>query len=65
MKPIAGLDLLRLLTDAGWRVRRIKGSHHVLTKPGETKIISLPIHGNKEIKPGLATKIARDAKLSW
>jgi len=37
------------------------GSHHIYSKPGERKTISIPIHGNRDLKPGLANRIARDA----
>jgi predicted RNA binding protein YcfA (HicA-like mRNA interferase family) len=39
----------------------VKGSHHIYAKSGERKILSIPIHGNQTLKPGLATRIARDA----
>src|SRR5436190_1203859 len=35
-----------------------QGSHHIYSKSGERKIISVPIHG-----PGLANRIARDAQV--
>ena len=65
MKPITGKELCRRLNESGWSLKRIHGSHHIFGKPGEWKIISVPVHGNQNIKPGLATRIARDAKLSW
>jgi predicted RNA binding protein YcfA (HicA-like mRNA interferase family) len=61
MRPISGKELCRL-QEAG---KRIKGSHHIFGKPGEWKIIAVPVHGNEMIKPGLATRIAKDAKISW
>ncbi|HEY5233492.1 MAG TPA: type II toxin-antitoxin system HicA family toxin [Verrucomicrobiae bacterium] len=30
-------------------------------KTGEWKIIAVPVHGNQDIKPGLASRIAKDA----
>lgn len=53
-------DLLKLLKQNGWNVRRIQGSHHILEKHGET--ISLPVHG-KDIKPGLFNSIMKRAGL--
>ena len=50
---------------AGWSLKRIKGSHHIFGKPGEWKIITVPVHGGATIKPGLANRIARDAEISW
>lgn len=65
MRSISGRELCQLLTDAGWTLKRIKGSHHIFGKAGERKIITVPVHGNKDLKPGLAAAIARDANLNW
>jgi predicted RNA binding protein YcfA (HicA-like mRNA interferase family) len=53
--------MCRLIEQNGWQLRRVRGSHHVYSKPGELKIISIPVHGNRNLKPGLAARIARDA----
>ena len=58
-------DLIRELELTGWTLRRTVGSHHIFGKPGEWKIISVPVHGNQNIKPGLANRVARDAGISW
>ena len=65
MKPISGKKLCRLLKEAGWILQRVRGSHHIFSKAGERKIITVPVHGNKNVGPGLATRIAKDAGLSW
>jgi predicted RNA binding protein YcfA (HicA-like mRNA interferase family) len=53
--------MCRLVETKGWRLQRIKGSHHIYAKPGERKILSIPVHGNQDLKPGLANRLARDA----
>jgi predicted RNA binding protein YcfA (HicA-like mRNA interferase family) len=65
MRPITGKELCRRLNEAGWSLKRIHGSHHIFGKVGEWKIISVPIRGNQNIKPGLANRISRDAGISW
>lgn len=35
MKNITGKKLCKILEEDGWRLIRIKGSHHVYTKEGE------------------------------
>ena len=65
MKPITGQEMSRKLERAGWSLKRIHGSHHIFAKPGERKIITVPVHGTQALKPGLAARIARDANLSW
>ena len=64
MKAITGLEMCRLVEANGWSLRRVNGSHHIYSKEGERKVISIPVHGNKNLKPGLALRIARDAGLS-
>jgi len=65
MRPITGKEICRLLTENGWTLRRIRGSHHIFGKAGESKIVTVPVHGNKVLKPGLANRIAKDAGLEW
>ncbi len=45
MRPITGKDLCQRLMLAGWSLKRIRGSHHIFGKPGEWKIITVPVHG--------------------
>lgn len=49
-------ELLKLLTQRGWKVKRISGSHHVLQKGEQTEV--LPIHG-KDVPPGLLNTILK------
>jgi predicted RNA binding protein YcfA (HicA-like mRNA interferase family) len=58
-------ELLANLTEAGWALKRIKGSHHIFGKSGERKIIAVPVDGNQTIHPGLALRIAKGAGISW
>ncbi|RJQ44357.1 MAG: type II toxin-antitoxin system HicA family toxin [Nitrospiraceae bacterium] len=61
MKSISGKDLCRLLEKKGWQLKKIHGSHHVYMIAGRKERISVPVHGNKDLKIGLlkaALKIA-------
>ena len=53
MKSVSGKDFAKILKKNGWKLARIQGSHHIYTKKGRKERISLPIHGNKDIKLGL------------
>ena len=53
MKSISGKQLARILESQGWSLIRVNGSHHIYMKAGETTRISLPIHGNDDLKIGL------------
>ena len=51
-----GKDLVRLLTNEGWRIDRIKGSHYIMKKDSRTEII--PVH-NTDIPKGLLSAILK------
>lgn len=53
-------DLLKLLLDNGWVLKRINGSHHFLQKGDKTETI--PVHG-KDIPKGLLNKILKETGL--
>jgi len=53
VKSISGKHFARLLENRGWNLVRISGSHHVYMKPGNPARISVPIHGNEDLKIGL------------
>lgn len=49
-------ELLRLLKRNGWKMKRIKGSHHILVKGNQIEVV--PVHG-KEVPTGLLQKIMK------
>lgn len=54
-------DLVSLLKRNQWVVIRIKGSHHVLQKNGQTIVV--PVHG-RDIPTGLLKTILKQAGLN-
>ncbi|MBI3281361.1 MAG: type II toxin-antitoxin system HicA family toxin [Acidobacteria bacterium] len=58
-------EMCRVLEANGWRLQRIKGSHYIYSKAGERKVISIPVHGSRNLKAGLAARIARDTGVEW
>jgi predicted RNA binding protein YcfA (HicA-like mRNA interferase family) len=63
LKSYSGKKVCRLLEDAGWQLRRVKGSHHIYGKSGERNIITVPVHGNHSLKPGLQRAILKAAHI--
>lgn len=63
LKAVTGAELCGLLEAKGWTLRRGQAAIHIYSKRGERKIISLPVHCNRDLKPGLARRIGRDADL--
>ncbi|MCL4479698.1 MAG: type II toxin-antitoxin system HicA family toxin [Deltaproteobacteria bacterium] len=63
MKSITGKELCKILEKKGWELKNIKGSHHVYMKSGRKERLSVPVHGNKDLKIGLLKAIMKMAEI--
>ena len=63
MNSMSGKELAKLLERNDWILLRVQGSHHVYGKPGIASRISVPIHGNKDLKVGLLRHLLKTAGL--
>jgi len=45
---ITAKEIMNILKANGWRLQRIKGSHHIFEKEGH-RPVTVPFHGNKDI----------------
>ena len=64
MKSISGKQFAKTLEKQGWQLVRVNGSHHVYMKPGSSARISLPIHGNDDLKIGLLKHLMKVAGIA-
>jgi len=64
LKQVSGKDFAKVLSQKGWELKRIHGSHHVYIKAGRKERISLPVHGNKPLKTGLLRYLMKIAHIS-
>lgn len=55
-------ELIAALVKAGWRLDRIRGSHHVFVHPDRPGIVVVP-HPKKDLGKGLVNAIRRQAGL--
>jgi predicted RNA binding protein YcfA (HicA-like mRNA interferase family) len=53
-----------LLENRGWYLLRVSGSHHVYRNDGLNRQLSVPVHGNKDLRTGTQHRIMRDADMS-
>ena len=60
---LTGKVLLAALTRAGFRVARVKGSHHILKHP-DGRMTIVPVHAGETIGTGLLSKILQDCDLT-
>ena len=63
MKSISGKHLCRVLEKKGWQLKNIHGSHHVYMKQEKRERISVPVHGNKDLKIGMLKAIMKIAEI--
>ncbi|NTW70122.1 MAG: type II toxin-antitoxin system HicA family toxin [Chlorobiaceae bacterium] len=64
MKSISGKHFVGLLEKRGWLLVRINGSHHADMKPGNLARISVPVHGNDDLKIGLLRHFMKVAEIT-
>jgi len=64
VKQVSGRELANAIQRQGWSLARVKGSHHVFTKPGHRERIVIPIHGNQPLKLGLLKSLMKIANLT-
>ncbi len=56
-------DVLRRLSDDGWQVVRVKGSHRVLKHPTKAGIVVVAGNESKDMAAGTLRSIWRQAQL--
>ena len=52
-------SLIKLLKSRGWQLDRINGSHHIYIHLETQRSVSVPIHGNKDLKLGTYKSILK------
>ncbi len=54
-----GKEIIKRMMLEGWRLDRINGSHHIMTKDG--RAVPVPVHGGKDVGIGLLSAIAKQS----
>jgi predicted RNA binding protein YcfA (HicA-like mRNA interferase family) len=55
-----GKELVKLLEQSGWEIKRIQGSHYYMGKGSRT--ISVPVH-NRDLAKGILNALLKQAGL--
>lgn len=63
MKGMSGKNFCTVLERLGWVLARINGSHHIYIKAGQSVRLSVPVHGNKDLRVGLLNHLLKSADL--
>lgn len=64
MKSVSGKTLCNIVERKGWRLKRVTGSHYIYSKNGTQVILSIPVHGNRDLPIGTLRGIMKDAGLN-
>jgi predicted RNA binding protein YcfA (HicA-like mRNA interferase family) len=64
MKSVSGKALCKIVESYSWELSRVTGSHHIYTKEGFAAILSIPVHGNRDLPTGTLRSILKDAELT-
>ena len=64
MKSVSGKALCKVVERRGWELKRVTGSHYIYTKQGSEVILSIPVHGNRDLPTGTLKSIMKDAGLN-
>ena len=63
MKSVSGKTLSKIVQKKGWILKKITGSHHIFYKSGKEKILSIPVHKNKDLKIGTLKALMKIAEI--
>jgi predicted RNA binding protein YcfA (HicA-like mRNA interferase family) len=55
-------ELIKELNAAGWKLKRVKGSHHQFAHPDQSHVVTVP-HPKKDLGRGLVKAIRTQAGL--
>ena len=56
--------MVKVLEGKGWYLDRITGSHHIMKKTGMDYSITVPVHGNNDLKIGTQITVMKVADLT-
>jgi len=55
---------VRALQQAGFELVHVRGSHHYLRRPGGSRLVVVPVHGNRDMPAGTLRSVLRQAELT-
>jgi predicted RNA binding protein YcfA (HicA-like mRNA interferase family) len=61
VKSASGKRFCQVLEQHGWSLERIRGSHHIYSQPGNPTILTVPVHGNRDLRKGTLGKLLKDS----
>jgi len=64
LKSVSGKRFTAILHRKGWKLERIRGSHHTYRSPDGERLATVPVHANKDLKVGMLARLLKDTGLT-
>jgi len=64
MKPVSGKRMCRALEQRGWEYDHTSGSHRIYRHADFSITLSVPVHGNRDMKIGTQKNLMRQSGLT-
>ena len=64
MRHVSGKRMMKILLDRGWVHVRTNGSHFIFHHPDSPMRLDVPVHGNRDMTPGVQRDVMRKAGLT-
>jgi len=61
---MSGKRLCKVLEKHGWELKRVRGSHPIYAQSGNPAILTVPVHGNRELRLGTLRRLLKEAGLT-
>jgi predicted RNA binding protein YcfA (HicA-like mRNA interferase family) len=55
---------VRALQRAGFELVHVRGSHHYLRRPHGSRLVVVPVHGNRDLPVGTLRSVLRQAEVT-
>lgn len=63
LPAVTAKKLIKVLEKEGWRLHRVRGSHHIFVHPVNPRPLSVPMHPG-DLKRPLVAGVLKDAEIS-
>ena len=64
LPAVKGSEVVAAFEKVGFQVVRVSGSHHIMKREGHRFLLSVPIHGRQNLRPGTLRALIGDAGLT-
>jgi predicted RNA binding protein YcfA (HicA-like mRNA interferase family) len=64
LPALRGEEVIRAFNRLGFRVVRVRGSHHIMERPGHPHLLSVPVHPGRTVANGTLRDLIRDAGIT-